>query len=461
MANWYIDDLNGNDSAPGDGSQALPYKTLGKAISSSASNDTIYCADGLYDDEVYIDIASKTLTIESTSGDFRDVIFKPKTLGAGLPGLTSACWIRLNYNLLTIKDCSFVFDMSYISNVDSTHYNSVIESIANAAATKLVLVRCFFLAQNWSGASVKVNGYLSQVRDGVEAYSSTFRGFVNGTNFCAALGVVTNDVSTVWKVKNCIFEGNRYAIGNAGLPTVYENNNCFYNNTNNRSNGLISATDLTTDPKFKSATSGKISGDSPCVDAGVVVTGYIEDYWDLAPEIGCFEIYPVVGNFTLKWGLFEHIENNFKLKWGLWRYVTDVITLKWGLEYQEKLFNIVNYPLFFVTPAIYEFLFTSAVSGILDSVNVSLGNTGNFGDTIIEIYYNNTINTTVTIPATGVGYNKIIALTNSIVKTKESIKIKITEAAMGSSNLVVVVNQRTFSPEIRISNVYNKFSRVS
>jgi hypothetical protein len=554
MANLYCSPT-GNDTT-GNGSLENPYKHIHKCIDVSSSNDVIYCLDGTYDEEVGRTIGTKNLTIHSYSNDYTKVIIKPLTLYTG--SVAGRTWIYYDQAYkFSIYDVTIIFDQNFISNVAS-NWNSIFQGYNPDKGVRFEIIRCFLLAQNWSSTRQPC-GMLSPYNDGVSAYKSTFRGFINGTYDCRALAPDTNGVSGgTLNVKDCIFENCRTAIYNsATITNIVEDYNSFYNNYSNKKYGSLGAHDITSNPDFLTSAGAEVDTDSPCRNAGIVVAGYIETYEETYPDIGCYEytvsvieistenasniesdsvrlngsVSDLAGeenikiwweygltdgygsstdketksaigsyytdiseldkdteyhfrfcaskiddsgtvygedltfttldiisySFFLKWGLTKLRTGSFGFKWQLSKLHSSVFGLKWKLIFTQKLFNIISYPLFFVTPAIYEFLFKASVSGVLDTANISLGNTGSSGNTVIEIYNDDVLNSTITIPADSSSYNKVIKLVDEFVYNKTPIKIKITSVGIGSSNLVIMVNQKTFNPELRISNVYNKF----
>jgi len=285
MANWYVDDIDGLDAAPGDGSQAHPYKTVGKAVSVAATTDTIWLADGTYDDEVGLISTLATLTIRGTSGDWTKVIIKPAT---SVQSWNSSWGTWLGFTAtgcnITLQDLTIIYDKDFIAGEKT--YNTVIATSTNTG--NLVYIRnCFIRAINWTNivfATYNLGG-------GTKGYKSTIRGFgvtYGGSNSSA----FRTDNGTI-TAYDCIFEGNRVALyGN----TITENYNCFYNNTTNRSNGNLGANDIITNPLFDSATVATWPTNSPCKNAGVVVSGYVETYSGANPDMGCYEFNEVVTN---------------------------------------------------------------------------------------------------------------------------------------------------------------------
>ena len=66
MPTYYIDAVSGSDSAPGDGSSAHPWLTLGKFFTACANGDTCKVRDGTY--AAYSASAKNSLVIEADTG---------------------------------------------------------------------------------------------------------------------------------------------------------------------------------------------------------------------------------------------------------------------------------------------------------------------------------------------------------------------------------------------------------
>jgi hypothetical protein len=292
MANWYIDDINGLDASPGDGSSGHPYKTIGKAIDVLADTDIIYCADGTYDDEVGKAV-TKGFEIKSTSGDYTKVIIKPATTVQTYSSSFGA-WIYLTAaKTIKVWNCTIILDHA---NFISHHTYPEVFAI-NSAIVTMYFINVFSYATGWADRTsfVNANSSSSANKGLIYAYKSTFRGY-NTHNTYTSQPFVIWGYSTL-TMKDCILEGNQYGVYlQAGNTVITEDYNSFYNNTTNKSSGDLGVHDIITAPLFDSATVATWASGSPCKDAGVVVEGYVETYSGANPDMGCYEFTEVVTN---------------------------------------------------------------------------------------------------------------------------------------------------------------------
>ena len=279
----YVDAVSGDDTT-GDGSSSNPYKTIGKGIDVSTDGDTVICKNGTYDNEEGRSL-SKNLTIQSESGNWSDVIIKPTS---GYVGGYQEAWINIATGYtITLKNVS-------VYNYISTSQDNTSIIFGNNGG--IVTVGCYLDGSNAS-AGQRVVGLSRRNNGDLRVYKCTFRHF-------GKYGIWQWDTApTVYDIEDNIFEDcTDYAINNAAT-IVTENNNCFYNNGNNLANGSLDSTDLTDDPQFTATDTATLQDSSPCIDAGVTITGYVETYEGSAPDIGCYEAvivyYTISGQVTL------------------------------------------------------------------------------------------------------------------------------------------------------------------
>ena len=299
MANWYVS-TTGNDTT-GDGSYSNPYKHIHKAIDVCADGDEIKLFNGTYDEEEGRQF-EKSITISSISELFYAVTVKPKTL---IGGYTVITWLY-SYKAfpssgapITVKFENVTIDFdrnnitSGISTTDQVHcvYDTYYQS--TVAPSVFVSVGCAFLSSNWTGGynSKSAGFYQSYYNWIYRFYKSTFTSF---TDTCARL-----EWGAVYDIQDSVIVNNGYGMylnSTAGTSNI-ENNNCFYGNTHDiyragTGDITLNATDITVDPLFESATDLRLTESSPCIDAGVIIPGYVETYKGTAPDMGCDEFGP-------------------------------------------------------------------------------------------------------------------------------------------------------------------------
>ena len=118
--------------------------------------------------------------------------------------------------------------------------------------------------------------------------------------------------------------------------------------------------------------------------------------------------------------------------------------------------NLINYEFDFLTPTIYSSKNTATVSGILHSLTLNMKNTGSSGSTIIELYYDNVLITTKTITADNAEYNDIEYFDmTDLIYPKDIFEVKITQVAVGCSDLKIGVYEMTFPFAVEKSFIGN------
>lgn len=265
MTTWYVSP-SGNDST-GDGSYSTPWEHIYKAIDESISGDTILLLDGTYAEEVSRTF-NKSLKIQSESEDYTKVIIELHSIASRLWKLSGSGKILKLYDLSIINEeaACWIFEPSTSSNT-------------------LEVVRCFVLDKYGYLGGFKVGNTNSYI------YKSTFRGLGTASGDDV---IVSSTTSNTIDTKDCIFEGNFSCFGgyyNDILVSQGGNYNCFYNNTYDWGLGdsNYGVNDITSNPKFVNTTSADLQNISPCIDAGVIIPGYVETYAGTAPDMGVFE----------------------------------------------------------------------------------------------------------------------------------------------------------------------------
>jgi len=264
MANWYISPT-GNDTT-GIGSLENPYLTIKKGISSCTSNgDVVICLDGTYTETSLADIYYN-ITIKSYSEDYTKVIIT--TSG------TTNLW-RIKAGGVTVLDVTIVVGL-----VDTL--------IRSDGSMSIIFARGLIYStnSNYPNYAAFYQGYSAKSAN-IKIYKSTIQGCkhaISGYNITL-------------EHKDCIFKGNNTVYEKyGGTDSITSQYNCYYGNTTLGFSAGVG--DIISNPKLVSATSAEIESDSPCIDAGVVVAGYIEDYEGDAPDIGCYECVSSIETFS-------------------------------------------------------------------------------------------------------------------------------------------------------------------
>jgi len=300
MASWYV--ATTGDDTTGDGSQGNPWLTIAHAIGAASTTDTIWIENGAYAETAVTAAGfAKALTIRSVSGLAANVVITATTLLSPGTSVVRCLWGSTNTGFaLTLLDVTLVLDYSLITSGWNTGYyygNGLLFSYQ--ANGNLIIARCFFLGKNLPDSAART-GFANaiQVADDAQLYiyKNTFRGFKNNGFACAVYSVYLSQ-NEITSLDN-IYEDCDYGIftKTTGI-LVTENYNSFYNNTHNwaygatapGTDGTLGANSITSDPLFVTAGSADISNSSPCIDAGTVVTTYVESYTGNAPDIGCYE----------------------------------------------------------------------------------------------------------------------------------------------------------------------------
>lgn len=263
MADIYVSPT-GSDIT-GDGSSGNPYQTLNYVITNIVSdNDVIICKDG-----VYTEVTSTILyniTIKSEANNFASVTIEYTDSNSA-----NALFIIADGTIdkkLILKDIT-------LSALDVAPL--IIIPISENSYGSLELIRCYL-----KGNGVSEYGVYSTYNTDIKSYKTTYRGFILEALYCNG---------TPTDIQDCIFEGNNIAIPYYNSFGINGDYNCFYNSsTYHYESGTLGAHDITSNPDFLNASSAEINNTSPCVNAGIVILGYVETYINNAPDIGVFEV---------------------------------------------------------------------------------------------------------------------------------------------------------------------------
>lgn len=274
MANIYVSP-SGSDT--NDGSYNSPYQHIHKALDVFATGDTIVCFDGTYTGEEGRAFASKTLTIKSLSEDFTKVIIKPSIcFNVAFQGKG---WLTITKNDITFEDVTIDFDYNEITG---TAWDTLFGGYYSGG--NLTIARSFLQSSNWDVLpNMLWATYLLREESSLSIIKSTIKRFSSLTHFESNPEVTANIYDSAFEAINYIY----------GVGVINESNNLTYNCLYTFNNRFTHASDLVSvDPKFLSASSALTESSSPCVDAGVVIPGYVETYFGIAPDIGAYEANP-------------------------------------------------------------------------------------------------------------------------------------------------------------------------
>ena len=284
MSSIYVK-TDGSDSNDGS-SWDLAVQHIYTALDLSSSGDEVVVADGQYFDELCRNIGSKNITIRSNSGIFSSTQVKPKTFGNSGTGNRGWLWrVASNSYTLTLKNLELIIDYSNL-NLSACNFGGASTGIFSADGNgNFTAVGCFCHAL-----------------DSTKSWHFAYEDWVAGNTFrfykctCRHLNTAIGQIENTVYASDCIFSDLSIAIARYHTTgSVHEDHNCFFNNSTDIQNTTIASSDLTSDPLFVSSVSADLQGSSPCIDAGIVISGYVESYTGTAPDIGCYELSsPVV-----------------------------------------------------------------------------------------------------------------------------------------------------------------------
>ena len=277
----------GSDTT-GDGSSSNPYQHIYKAIDEANDGDTIICKPGTYNESEGRIITDKNLTIQSEEGNYSSVTI---IIDGIAEGYWEKAWLilKMTDKTLTIKNLTIKWgsaDYQYVKGFILGDQNS----------PNIEAIGCFFDGTNMpeTNSNLALGGRRG---NSLKAYKCTFRHFrYNDAN---GRGIRTWDVDRNIVVRDNIFEDCECAIYNES-GTVDSDYNCYYNNDTNILDGSLGSNDITSDPQFIGTDTAELQDSSPCIDAGITVSGYVEDYEGTAPDIGCYEFSDAIVITTKK-----------------------------------------------------------------------------------------------------------------------------------------------------------------
>lgn len=284
---FYVDMKDGDD-VNGDGSAESPFQHIHKAISltpvrtcDDLNSDTVICRDGTYNEEQTCwphDGQDKHIIIRSESADYRKVIIKPLTVW--LNNYHNRAYFWGACNIINTSDGAFwmIYDVTIIFDG-----NNIITDITDIDTVCLInylswqgenpgeIVRCYFDVVN-SDKNIRA---VTSLDAPAKVYKSTFR------HLEAAVS------GSQCEVYDNIFEGNSVALGSG---TFNEGYNCFFMNSVDRLDGVpLAGSDMTSDPLFIESNSAALEENSECIEAGIQIPSYVEDFFGTAPDIGAYE----------------------------------------------------------------------------------------------------------------------------------------------------------------------------
>ena len=146
---------------------------------------------------------------------------------------------------------------------------------------------------------------------------------------------------------------------------------------------------------------------------------------------------------------------SFNFLWKLWQRISSSFLFKWALVKIEKFLHLTSYTLGLQTPTIMSTTSLAPVAGYLDSLRLTLANTGISGQTVVKVQVNGTTKISLTIPASQTSYRTLIQLDSSLIRMGDIITLLISEVATDVNNLDLKVYQRTFDSKIKITHLFN------
>ena len=274
----------GSDTT-GDGSQSNPYQHLSYAVSQASSGDIIKLLDGTYYDNNYVHATVDNLTVESESEDYTKVIIYPTVLRQQAPADT---YLFLDTNII-FKNITIIYDKGQLTNLENKEQD-ILYHYGDGKDIKFI--KCFIKMINFDSFGYQCNiagGFYQYGHPHVYFYKCSIIGVKNGHNSKIVSRGFNNNTSDDLDsyIQDSILYHCDYDIYNSD-DIKEDNNNCIYDITNVV---LNDSSDIFQDPKFVNYnTDAKLQGSSPCIDAGVIITGYIDSYKGGAPDIGVNEV---------------------------------------------------------------------------------------------------------------------------------------------------------------------------
>jgi len=283
---YYVDALNGDDQN-GNGSQALPWKSITYALTKVVASDTIHVLPGTYDasgnGETFPMTLLPGITLVGVSA--RDCIID----GEGKSGSVIVLNTSVTVAQVTIKGSN------------NGWYDSALNCTGGQSGWKLIgctvqgPARGIY-GRNNSSILIASNFFKNLYNDnitlfgatGVDIFSNTFDGTI--LNSLKGILITSNGPapSSGRIFNNCITSFNQFGI-DADAPTgkliTLDNNNFWKNALNYSPNVTPGQNDISADPVYVDMASGNLhlASTSPCIDAGHATNTYLTD-WDGTPR---------------------------------------------------------------------------------------------------------------------------------------------------------------------------------
>ena len=273
MSTYYVSPT-GNDTT-GDGSSGNPWQHIYYAVTQTSDGDTIKCKSGTYNNETSnCNVGSKTLRIESESGNYEDVSVEISS------SLTQGEYIYCGSTGAGIE----LYNITFVISADKQLVN-----ITNSDSDQIDIINNY-IKVTYSSYSVRLIDSDYGTTDKHRIYKNTIRN-TSGTKGGTGIFVYNYGSADVI-IKDNIITGFTYGIDvNKTYGTVVMDYNDVWDNTTNwYRTASQGANSISSDPDFVNSSDATIEATSSCVDEGVVITGYVETYNGTAPDIGCNEV---------------------------------------------------------------------------------------------------------------------------------------------------------------------------
>ena len=300
VVDWYVNGTDGSNSNPGYDSSA-PFKTIAKAISSAAPDETIYVAPGTYSP---IDTTGHRVRIVGIAGAEETFIDGGGSDRCALlsDGTTLSGFTLQNGKCVSTDEADgggggamggALFDCT-VRNCVSTYGGGVFESL---------LVRCTLVDNSGDGGGL----YGSAAYDCFIGFNAGNQGGaarrsdLYGCTVVGNRGLVGGAISAC-RAYNCVFYGNRSPHGRSNYDNMWDyGGNCFdQQNLEDEDGEWWDGDSFTDDPLVVDPENGdyRLRAGSPCLDRGNEYFCYDPEGTDIAgedrvsgsaPDLGCHE----------------------------------------------------------------------------------------------------------------------------------------------------------------------------